>query len=1013
MICHPGTTRSRRHLFLLLAALLIGVCRPAASHAQSLSALKRGFIHPPDSARPGVYWYFMDGNLTRQSMTADLESMKKAGIGNLVFLEVNVGIPRGGVDFLSEEWQNLFVHAVREAERLGIEITLGTGPGWAGSGGPWVKPEGSMQHLVASTVTVQGPQSTPPVLPVPPPRKPYFGVGPFTPELKKQWNDFYEDVAVLAFPTPAQGDTIADTDEKALYYREPYTSKRGVKPYLLSAATYPGLPASAIAKSNVIDLTNKLKGDGTIDWSPPAGNWTVMRFGRRNNGASTRPAPLPGVGFEVDKWDTVALNAHLDYFVGRLLQKIGQPRSNAKGGLKELHIDSWEMGAQNWTGQLRKEFIERRGYDPLPFYPVYTGRIVESPEISERFLWDLRQTSQELILDYHARQVKAWAHRHAMKLSIEPYDMNPAADLELGSIADIPMAEFWSRGFGFNSSFSCIEAASIAHVNGITTVPAEALTAENNEGWKQHPGSVKNQGDWAFAAGINHFYYHTFQNQFLPDSLRPGATMGPYGVHWDRNQTWWPLASGYHQYITRCQYMLQQGRTVADILYLAPEGAPHVFRPPVSAMEGDTMPDRKGYNFDGCAPGQLYKAHVEKGQVVFPGGARYNLLVLPAVETMTPALLEKISALVKAGATVVGPPPVKSPSLVGYPACDSRVADLVRLVWGEIKHPEGQTIRQYGKGKIIWGGALDTQIDNLYPAYDLTAGILRWMGIEQDFSADGPVRYTHRTSPGWDVYFVASTSGKPETIHAQFRSAKKVPRLWDPLTGEIKTWAGVTRTAGLTSLSLQLAPYQSCFIVFADDNTPAPTVHTAGNLPAIPLEGPWNLSFDPRWGGPRNIQFDQLADWTLRPEEGIKYYSGMAVYRKVFDMPAGVDTKAGHLYLDLGSVKNIARVKLNGKDLGVVWTAPWRVGITGIAHTKNNSLEIEVANLWANRLIGDEKLPDDGIRDGKWPDWLTKGLPRTSGRYTFTTSRQYKAGSPLLPSGLVGPVTIQTEIMTK
>ena len=253
--------------------------------------------------------------------------------------------------------------------------------------------------------------------------------------------------------------------------------------------------------------------EGMLGNEVPAGNWTIMRLGRRNNGAVTRPAPLPGVGFESDKFDTVALNTHLDEYIGKLLRKIGESDTTTPGGLKMLHMDSWEMGSQNWTPRLRQEFIKRRGYDPFPFYPVYAGNIVESRELSERFLWDLRLTSQELVLDYHAGHVKKYSHRHGLGLSIEPYDMNPTADLELGSVADIPMCEFWSKDYGFNTSFSCIEAASIAHVNGISLVPAEAFTAEKNEGWKQYPGSMKAQGDWAFATGINRFVFHTFQHQ--------------------------------------------------------------------------------------------------------------------------------------------------------------------------------------------------------------------------------------------------------------------------------------------------------------------------------------------------------------------------------------------------------------------------------------------------------------------------------------------------------------------
>jgi hypothetical protein len=992
----------------LLTWILIAACLPGYSQATtnpSLNTLKAGFINPPNTAKPGVYWYFMDGNMTKASITKDLESMKKAGIGNLVFLEVNVGVPRGPVDFLSPQWQDLFKHAVRESERLDIEITLGIGPGWTGSGGPWVKPEQSMQHLVSAELKVAGGERNI-KLPIPPPKKPYFGEDGLTSEIKKQWKDFYEDVAVLAYPTPASEEKIKDIDEKALYYRAPYSSAPNVKQYLPGLVDYPAAnPQTVIPKNKITDLTKYLQNDGTLNWTAPAGNWTIVRFGRRNNGAITRPAPVPGLGFEADKFDTVALYDHLDNYVGKLLRKTGRPNSKLGGGLKRLHMDSWEMGAQNWTPHFRAEFIKRRGYDPLPYYPVYAGTIVESPEISERFLWDLRQTSQELILEYHALAVKKYAHKNGMTLSIEPYDMNPTADLELGAIADVPMSEFWSKGYGFNSSFSTVEATSIAHVNGRSLTPSEAFTA-HGEDWKQHPGSMKNQGDWAFAAGINRFVYHTFQNQFLNDTLRPGATMGPYGVHWDRNQTWWPMVGSYHQYITRCSYILQQGNTVADILYLNPEGSPHVFRPPFSALTGnDTIPDRRGYNFDGCAPGQLYKAGVVNGNIVFPGGASYKILVLPAVPTMTPTLLEKIASLVKAGATVYGSPPGKSPSLVGYPAVDSKIVSLVETVWGP--SPDGaQQAHAYGKGKVIWRG-VGIRLDNLYPTYDVTASILKNMEVQQDFESDGPIRYTHRADPIWDAYFIANKTGETVTANATFRSTKGTPQLWDPLTGKVTALIEFKKLDAQTTIPVQLAAYQSYFVVFTKDATPPIATAKKKNFttPVIvaTLNGPWDVSFDPKWGGPKNIIFDDLQDWTLRPEDGIKYYSGLATYTKTFDMTA----TTGKLFIDLGQIKNLARVKLNGKDLGVVWTAPWRVEIPAGLLQKQNKLEIEVANLWPNRLIGDQQLPNDGPANGKWPEWLLKGEPRKSKRYTFTSFNPYNKNTKLLSSGLMGPVTVQ------
>lgn len=989
---------------------------PTQTDISGIAALTKGFRNPPNQARPGVYWYFMDGNLSKEGMTKDLESMSKAGIGYLTFLEVNVGVPRGKVDFLSDRWLDLFAHAEKECRRLNIVMTLGIGPGWAGSGGPWVAPEQSMQHLVSASIVIDGNENKKIKLPVPPPKRPYFGEGVFTPDLKKQWQNFYEDVAVLAFPQPSDSTKLNDIGEKALYYRAPYSSVKGVKPFLSFSYMADSIPgAAAISKNQIQNLTEKLQPDGTLDWDAPPGKWIIMRFGSSNNGAVTRPAPFPGLGFEVDKMDTLALNAHLDAYTGRIFKRIGKPAKKTEGGLKFLHIDSWEMGAQNWTKNFRTEFMKRRGYDPLPFYPVYSGLIVESPEISERFLWDLRQTAQELVLEYHAGQVKKYSHRHGLGLSIEPYDMNPTADLELGAIADLPMCEFWSKDYGFNTSFSCIEATSIAHVNGQATIAAEAFTAEKNEGWKQYPGSVKVQGDWAFATGINRFVYHTFQSQTLPDNLRPGMTMGPYGVHWDRNQTWWPMVADYHRYISRCQYMLQQGRPVADILYLTPEGAPHVFRPPSSALSGEEpVRDRRGYNFDGCSPGQLLTASVKDHQVVFPGGASYKLLVLPDVETMTPKLLEKIRSLVYDGAIIIGSPPVKSPGLSGYPGCDEDVKKLSGTIWGSLELPPVYTERIYGKGKVIWGAGISTASDGLYPLYSITGAILKNMGLPEDFEWAGDLRYTHRTAPGWDIYFVANKTDEPLNANCVFRCDKGRPELWDPITGDVRALPVFTQGNGQTNIPLQFEPVQSYFIVFNKSEAVAP-VSEKENFPQIKslqtLNAPWTVAFDPQWGGPEKIVFDSLADWTTRPEEGIKYYSGIAVYRQQFNLlDSDFKNNNTRILLDLGDVKNMAGITLNGKNLGVAWTYPWQVDITDVVRQQNNDLEISVANLWPNRLIGDEQLPDDGIKDGQWPEWLLQGKSRTSGRFTFTTYKHYQKDSPLLKSGLIGPVTIKKTI---
>jgi hypothetical protein len=1015
---------SRNFILSIVIVLSITGLLISCNNKGSQDFLKQGFINPPDSARPGVYWYFMDGNLDRDAMTADLESMKKAGIGYVLFLEVNVGVPRGKVDFLSEEWQELYKHAVKEAERLGIRVILGSGPGWAGSGGPWVTPAQSMMHLVASDTTVKGPAEFNSILSLPKPKKPFFGERSLNQSLKKLRDNWYEDVVVLAFPMPEISLRIKKIDEKALYYRAPYTSQPGVLPFFPAPSIYNETNGSAIDQTKIIDLTDKLQKDGSLRWNIPEGFWTIQRFGKRNNGAVTRPAPDPGLGFECDKFDTASFDAHYNAYIGKLIEKVRPKKNKSGGGWTMIHIDSWEMGSQNWSPYFREEFIKRRGYDPLLFLPTYTGLIITSLEISERFLWDVRQTSNELIIENHAGRFKELGRRNGFRLSIEPYDMNPASDLDLGSVADVPMCEFWSDGYGFNSSFSCIEATSIAHVSGLPVIAAEAFTAGSTEAWKNYPGNMKNQGDWAFCTGINRLIYHTFAHKPFPDKYRPGMTMGPYGVHWDRGQTWWPMAEAYHKYISRCQYVLSQGKAVADILYLTPEGAPQVFLPPQSALEGTSvMPDKRGYSFDGCSPVFLIRnASVKNGSIVFPGGASYRIIVLPKIQTMTPELVEKIGSLVKAGATIIGNPPVKSPSLVNYPVCDEQVKTLADNIWGTEVIPDELTKEEFGLGEIWWGESCENNLSNnssgsdslnLYPDYQTTIAILNSSGINPDFSSSGNIRYTHRSLVDREIYFISNRTDMPVSDTCIFRNGTPDAELWNPVTGEINRIDTYSKSGGTIAVRVKLEASQSFFVVFyhqqkSDKDKFINTEKFPEKQTLISLEGSWNVTFDTIWGGPGQVEFNSLSDWSKRPEEGIRYYSGTAVYLKSFDLPENASlTESSRYFLDLGSLKNLGRIKLNGKDLGILWTAPWQVDITDALKKKGNHLEIEVSNLWINRLIGDESQPWDGVKDGKWPEWLLKGTKRESKRFTFTTHHFYKKDDTLAESGLIGPVSIK------
>jgi hypothetical protein len=1129
-----------------------------ASAAPAPDDLAGGFAAPPPSARPWVYWFVMDGNLNREGITADFEAMKHVGLGGALFMEVDVGIPKGPVKFMSAPWRELFKHANAEAARLGLVMTMPASPGWTGSGGPWVKPEQSMQKLVASETNLAGPQHFTGLLPTPP-----------------TVAGFYREVAVLAFPTPPAPYRIPYVSEKALYHRGHFSSEAGVRLLFPPLAEYAVLnPDEVIPKERLLDLSGKLDGQGRLEWEVPPGQWTVLRFGHTSTGANTRPAPEPGVGLECDKLDRAALDAHFTNFLGKLMTDLGPLTGQS---LVSLHIDSWEMGPQNWTGKFREEFQKRRGYDLLPYLPAMTGRVVGSLEVSERFLWDLRQTVLELIADNHAGHLAELAHQHGMGLSIEPYDGTPCDDMTYGARADVPMGEFWRDTF--STWFSCTEASSIAHTYGKRVVQAEAFTSGDGERWFAYPASLKTLGDWALCDGINRFVFHRYAHQPWLDRW-PGMTMGPYGIHYERTQTWWEQSRAWIDYLSRCQFLLQQGLFVADVCFLKPEASPQVFRPPASATRG-SPPGRTGYNFDGLNPEALLtRASVKDGRLVLPDGMTYRVLVLPETPTMTPTLLRKITELVAAGATVIGPPPRKSPSLSGYPQCDAEVKKLADELWGEnaarvssaaVGQGRGDemttTERRYGQGRVVWqrrsapdlaqearnpltpakwiwfqegnpaasapvgkrwfrrtltlddarvesarmfmtadnsfeiyvngspagkddnfhfvyayevgpllkpgvnvlgvaaanggetpnpagligalvikfadGHRLEVPTDRQWQAaqtirdqwssdtassegwsaalelgplgmapwgtigqpvvqpetychFAIVSNVLATLGVSPDFASDAPLRYAHRRTDQADLYFVANPDEHPLDAICTFRVSGKAPELWDPVTGERRELGEFTSKDGRTSMPMRFEPAQSLFVVF---RSPVARPKVAGpNFPVstqvAELSGPWEVSFEPRWGGPAKITFATLEDWSKRPEDGIKYYSGRATYRKTFDLPATIQSdqagKSGTrtLRLHLGVVKNLAQVRLNGRDLGVVWCDPWQVDATAALKARDNQLEITVVNLWPNRLIGDQFLPADK-------------------RLTRTTWNPFRKESLLLESGLLGPVTLR------
>lgn len=1117
------------------------------------------FRSPPDTARPWVYWFIMDGNLTREGITADLEAMRDQGIGGVILMEVNVGIPRGNVDFMSDEWQRLFAHAVHETERLGLQLTLNSGPGWTGSGGPWITPEHSMWHLVASEKTVKGPTAFSEALPIPQPRRPFFGEGTLPEKQEQARKEFFKDVRVLAFPTPQGHSRIVDIDEKALYIRPPYTSAPGVKSMLPAPAKFDVLPEEeTISPGQIRDITDCLDASGTLTWDVPEGDWTIMRFAATATGANTRPAPLPGMGLECSKMDRDAFDVHAENFIDKLLKAVGKRQTDGKAGWCYFHIDSWEMGAQNYSPAFLEEFRKRRGYDPVPYLPAYLGKIVESLEKTERFLWDVRQTSQELIVENHGIHLREVAHKHDLKLSVEPYDLMPCCDMTFGAVADVPMCEFWSEGRGFDTVFSCLEAASVAHTRGRPIVAAEAFTSATDN-WQQNPKTMKRQGDWAFCTGVNRFVFHRSQHQPLLDRY-PGFTMAIYGVHWERTQTWWPLISAYHSYLARCQHLLQQGNAVVDILYLVPEGAPQVFTPPSSALLiSGVIKDQRGYRFDGCDPDTFLKlASVQKGQIAFPNASKYKVLVLPNLETMTLPMLQKIEQLVRDGATVIGMPPKQSPSLQNYPQVDTDLKRLAEKMWdlSRRKTENGLHVYPYGSGRIIseiredekdrpirlagtkwiwypegnpahdapggkrffkttlqipegsrivsaealatadndavvyvngqnvfqsklhqplqkfsfkeflkpgdnlleieaineesihrnpagmianfevrilpanqetpelihvptsrrwlasqdgnqWENALElgdfgigpwsvadtvSSQDSLYPVYSVTETVLSKQGAPVDFdSPDNALRFFHRRTDTADYYFVGNRSENPFRGEVAFRMTGKQVSIWNPMEGNVYRVSNIREENGQTKFSLALDGAESLFVVFDEQgvNADAPLWEKPILTPMLELNDDWQVSFDAKRGGPdAPLQMDHLTDWSKSSLDGVKYYSGIAVYKKTFDCPPSLTENKEKVFLDLGNVEVMAKVTLNSKEIGTRWMAPYRLEITKHLKATDNELIVEVANLWPNRLIGDSKLPQN--EKITWSTW----------------DGGYHENSPLLPSGLIGPAMI-------
>lgn len=1075
-------------LFVLASAL--------AQPAVQTDALAVAFKNPPASAKPHTWWHWMDGNITKDGITKDLEAMRASGLGGAHIFDVGQGVPAGPINYNTEEWRELMVFALQEAKRLNLDMTMHNCAGWSSSAGPWVAPTDAMKKVTFATTNFTGPGRAP--LPNPP-----------------KVRGFYQDILIIAVPQTSSSSGTTSRNE---------LTGLGANPGQVSTLDWPKIDMS---KAKVLH-SDSIAHDHEIDTQLTGGKWTILRMGVTLTGAQNVASRASGQGLEVDKLNAGALDRFFAGGMDPLFDKLG-----ANSALNTVLVDSYETGYNNWTPGMLDEFKRRRGYDAKPYLPALAGFVVENEEKTLGFLFDYRRTIAELWAQNYSGHFAEKLKERGFQLAIEPYGNGNFDPFTFAKPAGLIMGEYWVGDTYINPSVK--HASSVAHIYGHSVVGAEALTASPEQaGWRNQPKQWKPFADHAMTLGINRIIYHRFAHQPFNDDVLPGMTMGPWGSHVDRTNTIWPYMTNWNMYLTRSQYLLQQGKFVGDILMFAGEDSPQSM-----AGEGQKLPQvPEGYDFDYIGQDPLMSVTVENGRIVLPNGASYSLLVLPDSTKMTLPLALKMKQIVELGGNVLGPKPVSTPSL-GETLFNSpeRVKLVTDQVWG--KNPVDGDVHMYGSGRVFVGTSLTSALAALKIPKDFVAGAK-------------DVRAIHRRIGSTESYFVASSQPYPRTVNCQFRSNSgnvKV-QLWNPQTGSIQdapVWKKVVQNGKVTAIEVPLAlpadgsvfvmisptakvanhltkvvatPYNvitkalpkltilkatygdaasgkivdvTSLVAKAADNhslrltatnsalggdpaylvvkklvvtyqlgsetktvtVPENGTLSLGNLPdagspplyelaggsmhvwqdgdftttwstgkssttkvrglpaAATVKGPWQAAFPSGWDTPPKVTFDKLMSWTDHSNFGVKHFSGTIRYTNTLSVTAAQVAKGKRLILDLGDVRELCRVRLNGIPLAALWGSPYRVDITNFAKVGKNSLEVDVTNLWVNRLIGDEQFPDDmgwrGAQLNGWPEWFVKGEKRPeSNRKTFTTWRHNFKDTPLMPSGLLGPVVLRT-----
>jgi hypothetical protein len=699
----------------------------------------------------------------------------------------------------------------------------------------------------------------------------------------------------------------------------------------------------------VEDLTLVDQG-GRLIWNVPPGRWRIYRFGVSLTGKKNHPAPPEATGLEVDKLDPKAWEAYFKEFF-RIYQ--GAP-------VQYVLTDSYEAGQMTWTGNMFQEFKERRGYSLFPWLPALTGVILRNTTETEQFLFDWRRTLGELMAENYDRLggiARAAGLKGRYAESHENGHVFVGDGMDLKRTADIPMSAIWMDNAGAGSSIPMAkadirESASVAHIYGQNIVAAESFTTSGAGGknYSYCPENMKNTADIALSCGLNRFVIHETSHQ-PDDRHKPGLDLIGYGQWFNRHDTWAEEARPWMDYLARSSYLLQQGRFKADILYYYGEDNC------ITGLFGNQLPDiPAGYAYDFVNPYALQHAVFPlDGHLVTESGMNYKLLVLgPNCKTMTYTLLKRILYLAQAGIPVCGTLPERCASLTDH----QEAFDLLLM-----------------------------QLKPLFLDMPVKAA-LKARGIEPDCMIPDDWAYVHRETDREDIWWIRNFSGAPASSVVLLRGGEGQPRVLDPVTGKARRITASTSPDGYRYFNLDMEADDALFVVIGKAPETQVPVAPVRKVPVLTMKGPWNLSFDSGMGAPSTAVFDQLMSYTESADPAIRYYSGTVTYRKAFTLKKRHLRKAAAFEIDLGGVKNIARVKVNGFDVGVAWKAPFRLEIpTAYLHSGRNDLEVKVINLWPNRIIGD----------------LQPGAGR---KWTYTASNWYTADSPLLPSGLLGPVSV-------